>query len=109
MAAEPMKPDCVVVHGKVPGPKDHVLCGKHGHVLDTTKKVIIAKNLEEYKKLHQPQKMHPEPMKPDCVAVHGKVPGPKDHVLCGKHGHVLDTTKKMIIAKTVDEYKKTFK
>jgi hypothetical protein len=53
--------------------------------------------------------MAAEPMKPDCVVVHGKVPGPKDHVLCGKHGHVLDTTKKMIIAKTVDEYKKTFK
>ncbi len=107
--AEPMRAYCKPVHGKVPGPKEHLLCMTHHHVVDIKTKTVIAKSLEDYKKLHAPQKMKPEPMKADCVVVHGKVPGPKDHVLCGKHGHVLDIGKKQIIAKNVEEYKKTFK
>jgi len=107
---EAMKADCKPVHGKVPGPANHVLCGKHGHVLDTKAKHIIAKNLDEYKKLFaHAAKMTPEKMKPDCAPVHGKVPGPANHQLCSKHGHVLDVKAKMIIAKTVEDYKKSFK
>lgn len=105
---EAMKPDCKPVHGKVPGPKEHLLCEKHGHVVDIKTKQIIAKTLEEYRKLHQPQKMKPEPMKADCKPVHGKVPGPKEHLLCEKHAHVLDIKAKHIIAHSLDEYKKTF-
>lgn len=48
-------------------------------------------------------------MKPDCAPVHGKVPGPAEHLLCSKHGHIVDIKAKRIIAKSVDEYKKTFK
>ena len=107
--AEPMKADCKPVHGKVPGPAEHLLCSTHGHVVDIKAKQIIAKNLDEYKKLHHPQKMKPEPMKADCAPVHGKVPGPKEHLLCSKHGHVVDIKTKTIIAKSVDEYKHTFK
>jgi gas vesicle protein len=44
----PMQADCVVVHGKVKGPDNHVLCGKHGHILDTEAKTIIARDLKDY-------------------------------------------------------------
>jgi hypothetical protein len=48
----------------------------------------------------------PQPMSPDCKPVHGKVTGPDNHMLCGTHGHVLDTKSRMIIAHSLDEYKK---
>jgi hypothetical protein len=47
----------------------------------------------------------PQPMAPDCEIVHGKVPGPKNHVLCKTHGHIVDTAAKMVIAHSLDEYK----
>src|SRR4051812_1614485 len=47
---QPMLPDCKIVKGKVPGPANHVLCATHGHVVDTDTKMIIALNLEDYKK-----------------------------------------------------------
>jgi hypothetical protein len=50
----------------------------------------------------------PQPMAPDCAAVHGKVPGPKNHVLCGTHYHVLDTDAQTVIAHSVEEYKQIF-
>jgi hypothetical protein len=50
---QPMGHDCKVVRGKVPGPKNIVLCGAHGHILDTDKKQIIAHSLREYLKSHQ--------------------------------------------------------
>src|SRR5262249_21164737 len=40
----------------------------------------------------------------DCKPVRGKCPGPANHVLCGTHGHVLDTAIGMIIADSVDDY-----
>jgi hypothetical protein len=46
----PMMPDCKVVHGKIKGPPNHALCGKHGHVLDTKARTVIAKNIAEYNK-----------------------------------------------------------
>lgn len=48
----------------------------------------------------------PQPMLPDCKPIRGKVPGPAEHLLCAKHGHVVDIKTKMIIAHSVDEYKK---
>ncbi len=47
----------------------------------------------------------PQPMAPDCEIVRGKVPGPKNLVLCKTHGHVLDTDTQMVIAHSVEEFK----
>jgi hypothetical protein len=44
----------------------------------------------------------------DCKPVHGKCPGPANHVLCSTHGHVLDTASGMIIAESVDDYVKIY-
>jgi hypothetical protein len=49
----------------------------------------------------------PQPMLPDCKVVHGKVPGPSNHLLCATHGHVVDATAHTIIAHTLDEYIKS--
>lgn len=46
----------------------------------------------------------PSPMQADCTPVHGKVRGPKNHVLCSKHGHVLDTDTHMVIAHDIRDY-----
>jgi hypothetical protein len=43
--------DCEVVRGQVAGPENHVLCGTHGHVVDTNAKTVIAHDLDEYKRL----------------------------------------------------------
>ena len=48
----PMLPDCDPVHGKVPGPANHLLCAKHHHVVDVEAKTIIAHSLAEYVKAH---------------------------------------------------------
>jgi hypothetical protein len=48
----PMTPECKVVHGKVPGPKNHLLCTAHNHVVDVDAKMIIAHSLDEYIKAH---------------------------------------------------------
>jgi outer membrane protein OmpA-like peptidoglycan-associated protein len=49
---QPVAPDCDVVKGQVPtGPANHVLCGTHGHILDISAKMVIAHDLEEYKRL----------------------------------------------------------
>jgi uncharacterized membrane protein len=245
---QPMAADCAVVRGKVPGPKNHVLCGSHYHVLDTDAQTVIAHSVEEYKQLFgkgksaapsagaapgapppgglkgpndpvldpaqfqkaaaergsgnelylaalqgtssrqskpevaeklarevafkaqqalednkaafdigpaatlfkeyadalsgtagkfddadkivkeavaitlkvkagEPQLAEafdwknatlPQPMAGDCAIVRGKVPGPKNHVLCGTHYHVLDTDAQTVIAHSVAEYKQLF-
>jgi hypothetical protein len=51
----------------------------------------------------------PQPMAHDCEPVPGKVPGPANHVLCGTHGHVLDTSAGMVIAHDIEEYTKQFR
>ena len=130
-ALGPMRPDCKVKRGMVPGPKHHVYCTTHQHVLDEQAKMVIAVSLDDYKKRYghaaaaagrQPaapaanQSADPplnmtrprEPMQPDCVIVHGKVPGPKNHVMCKTHGHILDSTAKTIIAANLAEYKQMF-
>ena len=119
---------CKPVHGKVPGPRNHVLCGTHQHILDTDAGLVIAKDLDEYKRRYaggaKPAAAPPsrpgadtplnmtrprEPMQTDCVAVHGKVPGPAHHLLCKTHGHVLDIKTKTIIAENLDDYKQQFR
>jgi hypothetical protein len=47
----PMGADCKIVRGKVTGPKNHALCETHEHIIDTDSKMVIAHDLEEYKKL----------------------------------------------------------
>jgi hypothetical protein len=46
---QPMAPDCEPVKGKVRGPVNHMLCITHGHVVDITARMVIARNLAEYK------------------------------------------------------------
>jgi len=125
---ERMTAACKPVHGKVPGPRNHVLCGTHQHILDTDAGLVIAKDLDEYKRRYaggaKPAAAPPsrpgadtplnmtrprEPMQTDCVAVHGKVPGPAHHLLCKTHGHVLDIKTKTIIAENLDDYKQQFR
>lgn len=48
----PMLANCKIVHGKVPGPKNHLLCEKHGHVVDIDRKIIIAHSLDDYRASH---------------------------------------------------------
>ena len=55
---QPMQPDCKVVHNQVPGPANFVLCATHGHILDTDKKQVVAKDLKAF------QAQHPEFDKP---------------------------------------------
>ncbi len=55
----PMLPDCKIVHGKVPGPKNHLLCEKHGHVVDIDQKMIIAQSVADYCKSHPAAKATP--------------------------------------------------
>ncbi|HEY1505903.1 MAG TPA: hypothetical protein VGF92_16475 [Stellaceae bacterium] len=136
---QPMQADCAVVHGKVPGPKNHLLCAKHGHVVDVDTKTIIARDVSDYQKRGLGGKAGaaggagaavkvaaasagagpakagaaagatgdlPQPMQADCAVVHGKVPGPKNHLLCAKHGHIVDIDTKTIIAHSVSDYQK---
>ena len=49
---QPMAPDCHPVHGKVPGPKNFVLCSTHNHILDTDKNVIVAADVKGFLALH---------------------------------------------------------
>jgi hypothetical protein len=49
---QPIAADCRIVTGKVPGPANFVLCKTHGHVLDTDKKQIVARNVDEFLTLH---------------------------------------------------------
>jgi hypothetical protein len=46
----------------------------------------------------------PRPMETDCKPQHGYVPGPKNHLLCATHGHVIDTDAGTIIAESVASY-----
>lgn len=55
-----MQADCKIVRGAVPGPKNHVLCGTHRHILDSDAGVIIAKDLEEYKRVYGSAGAHHE-------------------------------------------------
>jgi hypothetical protein len=99
----PMQPDCVPDPGKIDGPKDHVLCKTHGHVLNLRTKMIIANTPAQYTVRHP----LPRPMESDCKPVAGKLPyAPDNIVLCEPHGHVIDKTKKLIIANTVSDYLK---
>lgn len=57
-----MLADCKIVHGKVPGPKNHLLCEKHGHVVDIDRRMIIARSVDEYRRSHAaPTKTAPRP------------------------------------------------
>ena len=51
----------------------------------------------------------PQPMSCDCELVRGQVPGPANHVLCSPHGHIVDSTAKLVIAHDLDEYQRQFR
>jgi hypothetical protein len=171
-AGQAMQPDCKPVHGKVPGPANHLLCSSHGHVVDVSTKTVIAASLDDYKKRYpsaggkstgksggaslgggaakasnaaaaavaaasgagQGDAAYQgggaakaandaaaavaaagdggssggsgsgQAMQPDCKPVHGKVPGPANHLLCSTHGHVVDVSSKTILANSLQEY-----
>jgi hypothetical protein len=64
--------------------------------------------LQETRKLEWKYASLPQPMAADCEIVRGKVPGSANHALCGTHGHILDTTARIVISHNLDEYKKQF-
>jgi hypothetical protein len=100
----PMEHDCKIVRGRVPGPKNFVLCATHKHILDTDKKQIIAEDVNAFNAAHPEFGKLPVAMMADCVIVRDKVPGPKHHVLCKTHDHVVDEEQKQIIAHSLREY-----
>jgi hypothetical protein len=96
IGVQKIQPDCRPKPGFVDGPKNHVLCATHGHVMDTKAGIIIAASVKDYDAQHSV----PRKMDPDCQPIPGKMPkAPKNIVLC-KHGHVLDTAKGEIVANT---------
>ena len=58
---------------------------------------------KEMEKLNWEAAKLPQPMAADCEVVHGKLTGPKNHALCGTHGHIIDTDTKQVIAHNLDE------
>jgi hypothetical protein len=42
---------CEFVKGKAPGPAHIQWCKTHGHVVDTKSKKVLAKTLDEFKKM----------------------------------------------------------
>ena len=48
----PADADCHPVHGKVPGPKNHLLCSVHLYVVDTDTNQVIANSLADYQAAH---------------------------------------------------------
>lgn len=73
-----------------------------GKAVDEVKKDAAA--LKQKAVGDQSGKPVPRPMESDCKPQHGYVPGPKNHLLCATHGHVVDTDQKMIIANSVASY-----
>jgi hypothetical protein len=71
---------------------------------DTVKKGTDA--LQKKALGDQSGKPVPRPMESDCKPEHGYVPGPKNHLLCATHGHVVDTDAGTIIAESVASYVK---
>jgi len=45
-------------------------------------------------------------MTPDCKPVRGYVPGPAEHLLCATHKHIVDVKRGIVIASSLEEYKK---
>jgi hypothetical protein len=75
-----------------------------GQVVDTVKKDVDAAKAKALG--DQSGKPVPRPIEADCKPEHGYVPGPKNHLLCATHGHVVDTDQGMIIANSVADYVK---
>jgi hypothetical protein len=75
-----------------------------GKAVDEVKKDAAA--LKQKAVGDQSGKPVPRPMEGDCKPEHGYVPGPKNHLLCATHGHVVDTDQQMIIANSVASYVK---
>jgi hypothetical protein len=83
----------------VDGPTNHVLCATHGHVFDENTGLILADSVADYDA--QPEHKVPRPQEADCKPVPGKMPkAPKNIMLCGTHGHVLNVDTKEIVANT---------
>ncbi len=101
--AAPQKIDlraCKLVHNQVDGPKNHVLCSVHGHVVDSDASTVVAASIDEYHKIYWIGR----PIT-DCQPDPGKLPhAPKNIVVCKKHGEVFDTKKGIVLANTRTMY-----
>jgi hypothetical protein len=75
-----------------------------GAVVDAVTKGVDAAKMKALG--DQSGKPVPRPLEADCKPEHGYVPGPKNHLLCATHGHVIDTDQGMIIAESVASYAK---
>lgn len=101
--AEPQEIDlrmCKLVPNQVDGPKNHMLCSVHGHVVDSDASTVVATSIDEYHKTYWIGR----PIT-DCQPDPGKLPhAPKNIVVCKKHGEVYDTTKGIVLANTRTMY-----
>jgi hypothetical protein len=101
--AAPQKIDlskCKLVPNQVDGPKNHVLCSVHGHVVDPGASTEVAASIDEYHKIYWIGR----PIT-DCQPDPGKLPyAPKNIVVCKKHGEVFDTKKGIVLANTRTMY-----
>jgi hypothetical protein len=96
-----MQLDCKLKPNHVAGPKNHVLCGTHGHVIDTTDGMIRWNSVAEYDAAFPLGR----PKEADCAPDPGKLPyAPKNIVVCKTHGHVLDLSKGTIEGNTRTMY-----
>jgi hypothetical protein len=101
--AAPKKVDlrtCKLVPNQVDGPKNHVLCSVHGHVVDPGASTEVAASIDEYHKIYWIGR----PIT-DCQPDPGKLPhAPKNIVVCKKHGEVYDIAKGIVLANTRTMY-----
>jgi hypothetical protein len=75
-----------------------------GQIVDAVKRGVDAAKMKALG--DQSGKAVPRPIEADCKPEHGYVPGPKNHLLCATHGHVIDTDQGTIIAESVASYVK---
>jgi hypothetical protein len=88
-----MQSDCHPVRDKAPGPHNHQLCAKHGHIVDIGKRMIIAESVLDYKKRFRDELTKTaKTVGAAAVAAVGAVPGGKA-VIAAAEGALAETTK----------------
>jgi hypothetical protein len=81
-----------------------VVISKAAEIAETTTLGLI----QARRKLEWKYASLPQPMGNDCEAG-GRVAGGRvNHLVCRPHGHIIDTTTRMVIAHDPEEYKRTF-
>ena len=118
LAALGLPPSPITVSTRVPGPGGvaSLVTSATGTVGESIRKRtdprtdLVAKALAAIKaRGDESNGPVPRVMPSDCKPTQGHVPGPASHMLCSKHGHVVDTASSMIIARSIAEYAVRFK